>query len=75
MMEFGRDSKKVITDARKSAVSIFRLTKNCAPINPDVAKVFHTEDAVSGGLRSLMNVTQESIGLAKLQCTRENSSC
>jgi hypothetical protein len=39
---------------------------NLVLLSPDVAKVFHTEDAVNEALRSLISVAQRSIGSSKL---------
>jgi len=38
---------------------------NLVLLSPAVAKVFTTEDAVNEALRSLINVAQKSIGLAR----------
>ncbi len=43
----------------------YRKGTNLVLLSPDVAKVFHTEEAVNEALRSLIDLAQKSTGRAK----------
>jgi hypothetical protein len=56
--DLGKGTRGKYFDAYKKGTNLVLLS-------PDVAKVFSTEEAVNEALRSLINVAEKSIGLAK----------
>ena len=50
---------------RGKYLKAYRSGTNLVLLNPDVAKVFPTEEAVNNALRALMRVAKRSIGLTK----------
>jgi hypothetical protein len=51
--------------ARSKYLNSYQKGSNLVLLNPDIAKVFSTEEAVNDALRSLINVANKSVVIKK----------